>query len=447
MEGNVGSIDNINTYKATTDTYPFAATSKDITVSNVNLDGLKMQLDDVARYPEGHTFTIGSGLNNVGRAFEIVPAGWNNLSRGYVIYKGASISFEKRSDGIFHFTGYTASNEDFTTFAPEPTVMTTYGLTEFSLLPEALTVYDSFSGFPVNVPVTLHVNKHVRIAATDYIRTPNGKLLDPDESKPLIALKNANGVLTFPEIDGSSGTGGDPSDYTPESGDLTPAHLWTFDSLVNGRLVRDFGTARRDLDVSQVDSGDGIGSTRGIRFAKGNKGIQLPDCSFINAKVRSTMTVSLWVRVDAVSDQKASAVYEQGGYWRGLNILLVGGRIQANGWNRPQDESDWSGTTLNGPELAPGEWHHIALVLDAGKTVQADGIRLYCDGELADSGPASQLWIQNDNNGLGQVQKTTVFTGRQVRALNPFEGNIDDVSIWTEALSREEIRDLILLSY
>ena len=227
---------------------------------------------------------------------------------------------------------------------------------------------------------------------------------------------------------------------------LEATHYWTFDAL-SANIAPDEGLNALDLDVSGASAIDGVGmSNSGLLLSGSHAGILIPDTATLNTGVQSQLTISIWVRPDAIMQQQTSVIYEQGSYWRGLNLILERGWLQASGWNRPQNESDWAGTTLDGGQLVVNEWNHIALVLSAGPTVELDGLKLYVNGQLIASGPASQLWKQNDDNGIGQVQQSTSYMDRQIRALDPFQGGIDDVSVWHAALSGQEIQDLILMS-
>ena len=242
----------------------------------------------------------------------------------------------------------------------------------------------------------------------------------------------------------------------------TAVHAWSFDAPQDG-VVADEGTAANgnedtvtkqaavfplNLSAAAFPIGSGIGKTNtGLQFAGLHGGIHVPDSASLNEGILRTYTVALWLRMEPGANDLTSVVFEQGGYWRGLNLILEKGFLVANGWNRPAKESDWSGTALNGGRLATGEWTHVALVLDAGETVQENALHLYVNGTLAASGPGSQLWPQKDDNGIGQVRKGTVFRGRQVRWLDPLQAGIDDLAIWDKALGAEEVKSLVLHAF
>jgi hypothetical protein len=59
-----------------------------------------------------------------------------------------------------------------------------------------------------------------------------------------------------------------------------------------------------------------------------------------------------------------------------------------------------------------------------------------------DSGAGSQLWGQNELNGIGQVQKSSNYRGRQIRSLDPLQAGLDELSIWDVALTMDEVGQL-----
>jgi hypothetical protein len=231
-------------------------------------------------------------------------------------------------------------------------------------------------------------------------------------------------------------------DEPDEEAVLQPVHFWSFDEFAAGQAV-DLGTQPADLMLGEVTHSEGIGgSGSGILFSDNHVGIAIPDSPFLTREIIDEITISLWIRLNPESGNQTSLIYEQGGFWRGLNLIVENGWLQANGWNRPSKESDWSGTTLMGPRLIPGEWHHLVLVLKGTSEVQADAFHLYVNSVLVDSGAGSQLWGQNELNGIGQVQKSSNYRGRQIRSLDPLQAGLDELSIWDVALTMDEVGQL-----
>ncbi|MCH2583676.1 MAG: chitobiase/beta-hexosaminidase C-terminal domain-containing protein, partial [Planctomycetes bacterium] len=103
------------------------------------------------------------------------------------------------------------------------------------------------------------------------------------------------------------------------------------------------------------------------------------------------------------------------------NIYLSGGNIATRVWNTQTIAS-------SGRNFADGQWHHAAHVVGEG------GQGIYVDGSLVRRGSKSssdfdwqrQIHIGFSNDGAG----------------NYFEGQIDDVAVWSEALGPGHIRAL-----
>jgi hypothetical protein len=222
-------------------------------------------------------------------------------------------------------------------------------------------------------------------------------------------------------------------------------HNWKFNSGVDS-IAYDSGAKALDLNLGShpgIGWGDGVGEAHtGIDFSGSHKGIEIPDSAAINLTDQKALTISLWVKVAGNPEKATSVIYEQGGFWRGLNLVVDEGWLLASGWNRPVKESDWAGTTLQGGQLPVNQWSHIVLVLDAEETIRENGLTLYVNGNPVASGPASMIWANMEKTGLGQIQGGTVYRDREVRRLDPFEGAMDNVNVWCCALSGAEIKAL-----
>lgn len=410
----------------------YALTSPHYTIGFVNLDGFRLHVDELWRYPVGHKVVIQGNGGAAGP--ELVPAEWNSFSRGYMLSGDAFIEIVMGEDQRFHLVQYEYPSDNDAYLVSSGSLMAADGRTSLVLAPKQLTTYDSFSGIPVNVPVTITVNENVRFANNAVIETPDGSTFDPDESQPLIILKDERGVLTFPGFDADG-----PAMI------IEPAHFWSFDYTEEGAYP-DYGQSPLPIATDQAVSSTSSfgGANSGLRFSGDHKGYLIPDSPTINTGEQALYTISLWLRPDENSLSNTSLVFEQGGYWRGLNLILDRGFIRAGGWNRPADESDWQGTQLDGGLLLVNEWNHIALVLMANDNLSPGTLSLYVNGQLADAGLGDHIWSQYDANGIGQVQGTTVYLGRQIRKLHPLQAELDDLTIWQHALSADEITQLIL---
>ncbi|MGA1204696.1 MAG: LamG-like jellyroll fold domain-containing protein [Opitutales bacterium] len=392
---------------------------------------------DLDKLPVGFVLTITVGPDSdYGYGLELKPAEWNTLDRSYMVYFDNSIELVKNAEGKMDLASYTPRPGSGNTVV-SGTLISVDGFDSVVLNPSEVTVYESFRGIPANFPVTVYFNENVRFANSANLITPNGGLFDPDEALPLVIIKDDFGVLYLQVGEPTSGT-------TEEEIILEPEHMWSFDFTENG-MYPDYGLSPLPIESGQVVSTSGIGSTdTGIRFSGSHSGLRIPSTETINLGEQTTYTISVWIRPDKMANQNTSVIYEQGGYWRGLNLILDRGFLLASGWNRPTTESGWEGTTLKGGKLRRNEWNHVALVLDAGTEVTTDSFRLFLNGVLVDSGEGSQLWVQNDGNGIGQVQGSTVYLGRQVNSLHPLQAELDDLTIWKFALGAEEVEQIVI---
>lgn len=140
------------------------------------------------------------------------------------------------------------------------------------------------------------------------------------------------------------------------------------------------------------------------------------------------LTLTAWFRADdfGVSDarilSKATGVAEQDHYWMLSTIQSQSGprlrfRLKAGG----------STTTLisQGPRLSAGEWIFVAAVYDGER------MRLYLDGEEVGSTAKAGM--------LATSPSVPAAIGNQPAGDRPFDGLIDEVRIYSRALTRDEL--------
>jgi hypothetical protein len=191
----------LNSSTAVGRAYTLVPSSPEIEITFVKEDGLKIAIENLGRYPEGHDFTLSlrDKREYPHRGLEVDPGAWNNLARGYALYDDASITLEMGADGVFHLVNYSPPVDSGTFTVASGTEIAARGREEIYLQPAAPTIYESFSGIPVNVPVTVRVNANVRFANNNSIRTPNGTLFTPEDGEVLFLYKDSEGVLHFIE--------------------------------------------------------------------------------------------------------------------------------------------------------------------------------------------------------------------------------------------------------
>ncbi len=164
-----------------------------------------------------------------------------------------------------------------------------------------------------------------------------------------------------------------------------------------------------------------------LKFDGADDYVSLPIGSLISTLNRSTVMV--WVDFS-----------NTGGAWQRIfdfgtdtgNYIYLSPRTDANGPMRvaiTAGEGQWSDLDAASGTLASG-WHHVAVVLEP------DNLQLYLDGR--DVGNTEPLYVMSDlgvttNNWLGRSQYfTDAF----------FNGSLDDLRIYNDALSKEQIAEI-----
>ncbi len=187
-----------------------------------------------------------------------------------------------------------------------------------------------------------------------------------------------------------------------------------------------------------------MGLGRSVQLRGNTDILAIPDSAELNLMTITQRTVSLWFNVDtAAVSAPRQVLFEEGGTDRGLNVYLDGGRLYVGGWNVKTTESGWAGTFLSTAQIQAGRWHHVALVLSGGATVQADGLKAYLDGALFGSGVASQVWSHGDDTGVGRSAEYTRFhTGIGTMNAHGLTGLIDEVRVYNRVMRDQEIQAL-----
>ncbi|WP_062388405.1 LamG-like jellyroll fold domain-containing protein [Demequina iriomotensis] len=152
----------------------------------------------------------------------------------------------------------------------------------------------------------------------------------------------------------------------------------------------------------------------------GASGIQLP----YGLVQGDTYTVSMWLRPSALT-QYTTAFFAaaDGDHWVSL--------VPRGHDGVSQSTMLWSGSAWydagTGAQIPVGEWTHVAFTVDGGD------VSVYLDGEAAFTG-------------TGFPNVLTSPDGRFAIGVNwwdtPFAGDVDEVAVWTSALTPEEIAAL-----
>ena len=212
--------------------------------------------------------------------------------------------------------------------------------------------------------------------------------------------------------------------FNAHAAKLGLASAWLFEDN-GGKVVK---------DVVGGHDGDIKGSLEWVNNGKFGGALEFPGKGDSYVRVdhddvfnSDPYTFVAWVKLEAKSWQYI--VWRNGDVWpepeevRHLDIWIHDADYPVFMWNAEQGQGRINGETI----IADGEWHHIAKVYD-GKNVQMfiDG---KLDGEDASGGKLvtneSPIWI---GARPGNVAATGLF---------------DEVGFFTEALSEDELNDVI----
>ena len=240
------------------------------------------------------------------------------------------------------------------------------------------------------------------------------------------------------------------ADLAAEVLDVHPDTAWVgYWSFDEGAGTTAADTSPRGIDHSAALVGDTAWISAGLkgamRFDGDGDWLSVPSSSDLNQSTITSRTVSVWFRVDDASiSGRKQVIYEQGGRDRGLNLYVHAGRLYFGGWNRPADESAWSGTYLSSDQITSGQWHHAALVLQGGPTVAPGAFTAFLDGVLIGSGDGAALWPDTGPVGVGAVNgggpgRTRLHDGGIGQGGSAFAGSIDELRVYNRALAPHEI--------
>ena len=140
----------------------------------------------------------------------------------------------------------------------------------------------------------------------------------------------------------------------------------------------------------------------------------------------SEMTISIWVKPDTPTTWHSTVLASDpffrpyGIKMRGLGSALTAQCTISTSSNKNYVEADSGG-------IAVGNWYHIVCTYD-GSTAS-----IYVDGELKNS---------ISKSGTLTTTTQTIFAGANPYPTHFYNGAIDDIRIWSRALSESEIQDL-----
>lgn len=140
----------------------------------------------------------------------------------------------------------------------------------------------------------------------------------------------------------------------------------------------------------------------------------------INPDVMPNLTVTFWAKPDIDNKRMTLFSHDNGGYDRSISIDDRG--TKANGWNW----TAYSNKPKNGARVTKSNWSFVAVVFNQN----ANKVLLYIDGKIyAHTGDALK--------GLNYFH-----IGNNPTYGDPYFGLLDDIKIFDQSLTREELAEL-----
>ncbi|MFO0250720.1 MAG: DUF1553 domain-containing protein [Planctomyces sp.] len=169
-------------------------------------------------------------------------------------------------------------------------------------------------------------------------------------------------------------------------------------------------------------------SGNALQFS-GSTWLAAPDVGDFEAD--QPFTAAAWIRTAAGSGGTVFSRMDDAAAYRGYDFIVEGGRLNAHFVDHWPDKGCKVSTAA---VLKPQQWHHVTLVWQGSR--RAAGIRIYVDGV------PQTLQVDNDGEVAGSLRTAKPFhIGRRQNSV-PFTGTIDDVRIFSRALSDDDVRRL-----
>jgi hypothetical protein len=150
--------------------------------------------------------------------------------------------------------------------------------------------------------------------------------------------------------------------------------------------------------------------------------------------------VSYWLKTDWAVDAAAGTI-GWGANATGLKWHL---RLNENGGNGPVGaiRTEIQGSFLVGTKVInDDQWHHVVSIFPEGGQFMQDLIH-YVDGELQEVGGTGSVTVEVNTAGEAESGTDVTFGSRLQAADQFYIGALDDISIWSRAISAEEVQAL-----
>lgn len=208
----------------------------------------------------------------------------------------------------------------------------------------------------------------------------------------------------------------------------TPVNSWLFDEGTGTTANAQFGAVNGSLDNGATWSSDTpFGSGSSVLYDGIDAEVNMGALTYNGA---TNWTIAMWIRADAIP-------YDEG-FWEAVdngNGDTWGLRYDAAGANSGRNQVIKTGVQLapsggvqieSAANVQTTQWQHIALTFDG--SLGSDNIKLYIDG------------VQDAFTGTGGTSLTSMLFFRLGQgAKGNWDGKIDEVGVWTETLSADNV--------
>lgn len=156
--------------------------------------------------------------------------------------------------------------------------------------------------------------------------------------------------------------------------------------------------------------------------------------SYTALDTTQTFSISMWIKLPSGGGGYVVGKNNTASYWgRRFSYYITESTIEINTSNLAFRNQSLS--------LAIDTWMNIAMVFDRGEAVQLDRCKIYQNGV-----PVTN--VANSNFAQVAADASPLILGaRQAGTTSPiintpFEGNIDEISIWSNALTSDDVSDI-----
>ncbi len=245
--------------------------------------------------------------------------------------------------------------------------------------------------------------------------------LSASEIKQLYSQGSAKVASTISRPDGSSLLSGLVGHWTFDGKNLV-SNVADSSGQGNNGMMSGFTSTSSAVTAGKMG--------QALRFDGGDDYINLQNPASLIFSSNSSFTLSVWVKTTSTADQRI--VYR---YFSGQDIIgLVNNTCVANKASFNIRDANAAGykcvsSTTNTND---GKWHHIVGV----RNVSTDLIYIFVDGVMENSTSDDTTSGFNGANNLWTIGRAATA------ASNYFSGSVDDVRIYSRALSNSEILQL-----